>query len=62
MSQEEILPNSLQIKPRSFFDFFSFHIDFESEEVSMEKVVPLFKPLKTMFYLKNLELRKVLLG
>jgi hypothetical protein len=50
-----ILSNS---KPRHFPEF-SFQIPFESEEVSMEKVVHLFEIFKTMFYFKFLELRKV---
>jgi hypothetical protein len=45
--------------PRSFSEF-SFKVQFESEEVSMEKVINLFKPLKIIFYFKIFEPRKVL--
>jgi hypothetical protein len=37
-------------------------IQFESEEVYMENVVPLFKPFKTIFYLKFSDLGNVLFG
>jgi hypothetical protein len=45
--------------PRSFSEF-SFKVQFEFEEVSMEKVIHLFKPLKIIFYFKIFEPRKVL--
>jgi hypothetical protein len=51
----------LDFKPRSFFEF-SFKIHFKSEEVSIEKVVPLLKPFKTIFYLKQFNPEKVLFG
>jgi hypothetical protein len=44
------------------FPKFSFQIPSESEEVSIEKVVHLFKILKSIFYFKFLELRKVKFG
>jgi hypothetical protein len=50
----------LNSKPRNFSEF-SFEIHFETEEVPMEKVVPFFKTLAVIFYLKKLELMKVLL-
>jgi hypothetical protein len=56
--QKEILLNS---KHRNFFEF-SFEIHFKSKEVPMEKIVPLIKTLKTVFYSRFLELRKVLFG
>jgi hypothetical protein len=40
----------------------SFEIHFESREVSIYKVVPLFKTFTTIIYFKFLELEKVLLG
>jgi hypothetical protein len=40
--------NSSKFKLRSFSEFY-FKIHFESEEVPREKVVPLFKPFKTIF-------------
>jgi hypothetical protein len=56
--QEEILLNS---KPRKFSKF-SFEIHFESGEVPMEKIIPFFKPLTTIFYFKFFDLGKVLFG
>jgi hypothetical protein len=47
--------------PRSFPEF-SFKINFESEDVSIEKVVPLFKQFKTTFSSKFFDLGKVLFG
>jgi hypothetical protein len=41
----------VKFKPQGFSDF-SFKIKFESEEVSMEKVVPLFEPFNSIFYFK----------
>jgi hypothetical protein len=38
----------LNFKPRSFSEF-SFKIHFKLEEVTIEKVVPLFKPAKPCF-------------
>jgi hypothetical protein len=49
----------LNFKCRSLSDF-SFEIHFESEEVHMEKVVPSFKFLTTIFYFNLFELGKVL--
>jgi hypothetical protein len=57
-SQEEILVNSKPIR----FSIFSFDIHYESEEVPMDKVVPFFKSITTIFYFKNFELGKVLFG
>jgi hypothetical protein len=50
-----------KLKPRSFSRF-SFKIHFEFESLSMEKVVPLFKPFKTIFYSQFSENGKVLFG
>jgi hypothetical protein len=44
----------LNFKPRSLSKF-SFEIQLEFEEVSMEKFVPLFKPFNSIFYLNFLE-------
>jgi hypothetical protein len=41
---------------------FSIEIHSESEEVSMEKVVHLFKSLKTIFYFKFFRLGKAVFG
>jgi hypothetical protein len=54
--EEEIL---LNFKPRRLSDY-SFEIYFKSEEVSMDNVVPLIKPFKTIFYFKFSEPRGVL--
>jgi hypothetical protein len=48
----DILINFLKSKPDLDFPNFLFQIHFESEEVSMDKVVPLFKFFKTIFYFK----------
>jgi hypothetical protein len=42
------------------FSEFSFKIHFESEEISIGKVVPLTRHFKTIFYLKKIEFGKVL--
>jgi hypothetical protein len=49
----------IKLKSESF-SYFSFKIHFESKEVSMEKVVPLFNPFKTIFYFNFYEQGKVL--
>jgi hypothetical protein len=50
-----ILFNFLKSKTDlDFPNFFEFKINFESEEVPMDKVVPLFKSFRTIFYLKKL--------
>jgi hypothetical protein len=51
----------LNFKPRSFSEF-SFKIHIESEEVPMDKVVPLFKPFKNIFYFKKIELGRMMFG
>jgi hypothetical protein len=45
------------LKPKSHLEFpnFLFKMYFESEEVTIEKVVPYFKIFKYIFYLKFLE-------
>jgi hypothetical protein len=48
-----------KFKPYRFFDF-SLKIHLESKEVSIEKVVSLFKPFKIIFYSKFFEVKKVL--
>jgi hypothetical protein len=48
-----------KFKPRSFSEF-SFKIHLEFEEVPIQKVVPLFKLFKAIFYFKNFEPGKVL--
>jgi hypothetical protein len=50
-----------KFKHRSFSEF-SLKIHFYPEEVPMEKVLPLFKPFKPIFYFKFVEFRKVLFG
>jgi hypothetical protein len=56
--QEEILLNP---KPRNFSEF-SFEIHYESGEVPMDEVVPLFKTFSTIFYFNFFELGNVLFG
>jgi hypothetical protein len=51
----------VKFKPRSFSEF-SLKIDFEFIEAYMEKVVPIVKPFKTIFYSKFFEPGKVLFG
>jgi hypothetical protein len=41
---------------------FNSKINFEYEEVSMEKIAPLFKPCKTIFILNFPEYGKILFG
>jgi hypothetical protein len=41
---------------------FSFEIHYESEEISMEKVVHLFEVLKTTFHFKKFRLAKAVFG
>jgi hypothetical protein len=50
-----------KFKPLGFSEF-AFNIHFENEEVSMEKVVPLLKTFKTIFYFKIFNQGKVLFG
>jgi hypothetical protein len=54
--------NSIKFYPNSNLEIsLNFHtIHLESEEVPMEKVVPLFKPFKTIFHFKFFEQVKVL--
>jgi hypothetical protein len=52
--------NSFKFKLRKFSEFL-FEIYFESEEVPMEKVVPLFKPFTAKFYFKIFELGRYFL-
>jgi hypothetical protein len=61
MFQGETRVNSIKFYPREFPDFY-IQIHFESEEVSMEKVVHIFETFKTIFYFKNFEPGKVLFG
>jgi hypothetical protein len=51
------------LEPKSDLGFpeFLFEIHFESEDVPMEKVVPLFKPFGNIFYFKIFQLGRVLL-
>jgi hypothetical protein len=56
--QEEILLNP---KPRKFSEF-SFEIHYESGEVPMDEVVPLFKTFSTIFYFNFFELGNILFG
>jgi hypothetical protein len=51
----------LNSRPRDFAEF-SFQISYESEEVSMDKVVHIFEIFKTIFYFNFLELKKVPFG
>jgi hypothetical protein len=51
----------IKFKTRSFAEF-SFKIHFKFEDISLEKVVSLFKPFNSIFYLKFFEPRKVPVG
>jgi hypothetical protein len=57
-----ILINFLKAKTDLDFPKLLFKIPSESKGVSMEKVVPIFKIFKIIFYLKILELRKIHFG
>jgi hypothetical protein len=52
------------LEPKSDLGFpeFYFEIHLESGEVSMEKVIPLIKSFKNIFYFKFFDLRNVLFG